>query len=246
MEATDREETEYELAAAILLLWILFSDLRLPSQATYQAFMEGFNRLVRPTLTRIYGRARASLAESQGYNYPTRPTSGSGGPVTVAPGSQTPSPAPSPDGGQTILIPGLNDRINRYADDLYETFRRRQAAATEESHRAPPPPPGTEPGLKPEIPPEEEPKPEFTEADAERIAVTTTTQVHSDGEIDASKDVESRTGKRLVATWFTEPGACPICRPLEGTIREWRTKFPSGPPAHPHCRCHLEWREFLG
>lgn len=230
MEAHDRTETEYELAAAILLLWLIFSDTRLPAQASYQAFMGGFDRLVRPTLTRIYGRARSALAESQGYSYPTRPTGG--GSVTVTPGAP-PTSQPSGGGeGQTILIPGLNDRINRYAEDLYETFRRRQSATSEESHRAPPQPPGEKPDT--EVPPEE-PKPEFTEADAARIAVTTTTQVHSDGEMDASKDVESRTGKRLVGVWRTEPGACKICSPLEGTIKEWRNQFPSGPPAHPHC-----------
>lgn len=91
MEAPDRQETECELAAAILLLWILFSDIRHVGPTAYQLFMESFNRLARPILTRIYGSARAALADTFGLAYPTRPI-GSGD-------------------GQTILVPGQVNRV---------------------------------------------------------------------------------------------------------------------------------------
>ena len=175
MEAPDREETEYDLAAAILLLWVLHDGIRLTGPAAFEAFMDGFNRLVRPTLTRIYGRARAALADSFGQPYPARP-------------------APSGN-GQTILIPGINRRVEQYAADLYETFARRQAANQEKRNA------GQEP-------------PEFSPSDAERIAVTETTRIHSEGELDASRDIESRGGKRLVAVWRTEPGACLVAGTL--------------------------------
>lgn len=44
--------------------------------------------------------------------------------------------------------------------------------------------------------------------------------------------------------WITERDAkvCPICSPLHETDRnEWSLKFPSGPPAHPRCRCYIRY-----
>lgn len=51
-------------------------------------------------------------------------------------------------------------------------------------------------------------------------------------------------GDGLTAIWITERDArvCPICSPLNNQRAEaWADKFPSGPPAHPNCRCHLEY-----
>jgi len=53
-----------------------------------------------------------------------------------------------------------------------------------------------------------------------------------------------------VKEWIAEPDACPICRPLDGTIIGWNDSwaFPDGvragsndlmPPAHPNCRCSV-------
>lgn len=51
-------------------------------------------------------------------------------------------------------------------------------------------------------------------------------------------------GDGLTALWITERDdrVCPICRPLnKRPARDWDTLFPQGPPAHPNCRCHLEY-----
>lgn len=174
----------------------------------WQLFYNGFNEHVRPILTRIYGVARTSVAQQFGHQYQT---------------------TTSPQTGNTVIqIPNLNRIIDQYARDLYETFQRRQVDFEQRRDEA---------RRQAEIDPEAEPivVPEFGEGDAERIAVTTTTEVQSKGEIDGAKDVETRVGQRLVAVWRTEPGACPKCSPYDGTIQEWRRDFPNGPPVHPNC-----------
>lgn len=60
------------------------------------------------------------------------------------------------------------------------------------------------------------------------------------GQIDESK---------LIKRWFTieDDRRCPICIPLHGQIRPFKDSFSSlgftglGPPAHPRCRCFLEF-----
>lgn len=38
---------------------------------------------------------------------------------------------------------------------------------------------------------------------------------------------------------------CPICRPLnQKPSEEWAEEFPEGPPAHPNCRCWLEYSDY--
>lgn len=75
-------------------------------------------------------------------------------------------------------------------------------------------------------------------------AVTMTTAAASGGSL-ASRDLlERRTGVRLAGVWRTEQDAkvCPICLPLGNTNEiVWREQFPGGPPAHPNCRCHLDF-----
>lgn len=43
--------------------------------------------------------------------------------------------------------------------------------------------------------------------------------------------------------WFTAPGACPICQPLEGATAPINGRFPEpggfGPPVHPRCVCGI-------
>lgn len=84
----------------------------------------------------------------------------------------------------------------------------------------------------------------FSEERAEGIAVTETTGAVSEGEIAEARRMERELGVKIVAEWVTERDArvCPICTPLDGQPEEdWREQFPSGPPAHPRCRCYLTW-----
>ena len=83
----------------------------------------------------------------------------------------------------------------------------------------------------------------LTAARAKDIAITETTRGISMGE-KAAVEAIKRDGIKLIARWYTEDDerVCPICEPLDG-MREriWRRRFPFGPPAHPRCRCWLEY-----
>lgn len=205
MEAEDREDEEYYLAAALLLLWADFGEDSLLGTNGWQIFRTRFYERISPILFRIYGKARTKLADEFGYKYPSRTND---------------------DGSTTTTVPGMRNRVEETAREIFERFRGRQQENKNRQQS------GEEPNS-------------FNESDANRDSATTITETQSRGEIDASNDVESRTGVRLVAVWRTEPGACPICAPLEGTTREWRARFPEGPPGHKNCRCHLEWRRFI-
>lgn len=82
----------------------------------------------------------------------------------------------------------------------------------------------------------------FGESRGNRIAVTeTTAAATAGGEAGASLTV----GLSLADIWWTEEDArvCEICRPLHRKPRqEWMAVYPSGPPAHPMCRCFVEYR----
>lgn len=211
MEAPDREEREYELAAAILLLWLLM-DSAWDTGSAWAVFRNGFNQHVRPILTRIYGVARYSVAEQFGNPYP----------VVTAPSGQA-----------TVQIPNLNRTIDRYAVDLFKTLWNRwtgQKQAEREQEQ------------QERINPEEvRPVPEFGQSDADRISVTTTTQIHTNGEMDAVSDIEASGEFVITGILRTEPGACKICEPYDGRS-DWNIQFPKGTPFHPNCRCHIDWR----
>lgn len=72
--------------------------------------------------------------------------------------------------------------------------------------------------------------------DLEREAIDAVTGAQTDAEIDAAKKIEASGQGRFTAIWRTEPGACPICAPLEGTPPSvWKTVAPNGPGVHPNC-----------
>ena len=72
--------------------------------------------------------------------------------------------------------------------------------------------------------------------DLEREAIDAVTSANTDAEIDAAKKIEASGQGRFTAIWRTEPGACPICEPLEGTPPSvWQTVAPNGPGLHPNC-----------
>jgi hypothetical protein len=81
---------------------------------------------------------------------------------------------------------------------------------------------------------------------AEGIAITEVTRAVSAAELGVVSVAQAATGKRMIGIWQTERDArvCPVCRPLDQTRPEvWQRTAPSGPPAHPRCRCFLRYRE---
>lgn len=80
--------------------------------------------------------------------------------------------------------------------------------------------------------------PLFTESRAQAIAVTEITRATSEGEAFAAAVVASVT--RSLATWRwrtqEDDAVCPTCGPLNG-----RREPDVEPPAHPNCRCEMEW-----
>lgn len=80
---------------------------------------------------------------------------------------------------------------------------------------------------------------------AEAIGITETTNAITEGESAAASDIQGELGVTLKPYWVTEADdrVCPVCRPLHGRPRdEWWAEYGSGPPAHPSCRCTLDWR----
>lgn len=78
---------------------------------------------------------------------------------------------------------------------------------------------------------------------AESLTVTEVTRARVAGETEVINDL-NRRGAVITAYWRTEADArvCPICRPLNGADQyRWEQDFPDGPPAHPRCRCTLEY-----
>lgn len=78
---------------------------------------------------------------------------------------------------------------------------------------------------------------------AERVSVTNTTRGVSAAQTSGSKDAANALGIAIDQKWVTERDGkvCPKCSPLNGRPSiEWVDQYPSGPPAHPRCRCKLE------
>lgn len=113
------------------------------------------------------------------------------------------------------------------------------------------PSPDADPGTEPSPPkPPEPPTPEEIDEEiekilgpdrAETVAVTETSNAVTDAS-DAAMDAQGLKG--LDDIWRTERDAkvCYICNSLAGKKREvWAWQFDAGPPAHPNCRCWIEY-----
>jgi hypothetical protein len=73
------------------------------------------------------------------------------------------------------------------------------------------------------------------------MAATETTAAQTAGGEIARRQL---AGLSDLDTWFTrrDDRVCPVCQPLHLAWRaEWQAKFPSGPPAHPMCRCWIRY-----
>lgn len=79
----------------------------------------------------------------------------------------------------------------------------------------------------------------FGPSRAEGVAVTETTNAQTAG---GDAGIEATVGIGPDDLWWTaqDDRVCIICGPLHGTPRsEWEAYFPTGPAAHPRCRCEL-------
>ena len=87
--------------------------------------------------------------------------------------------------------------------------------------------------------------PAFSQARAERIAVTEITRANAASANGLQEHYREKHGLTYRRIWQTheDDRVCPICRPLDGKDeREWSDRFPGGPPAHPNCRCSVSLR----
>lgn len=74
-----------------------------------------------------------------------------------------------------------------------------------------------------------------------RLAVSETTWGISQG---GEWAIKATVGLSEDDTWYTvrDKRVCPICQPLDGRQRSaWTRLFPDGPPAHPFCRCWIQY-----
>lgn len=81
----------------------------------------------------------------------------------------------------------------------------------------------------------------FSIGRAGSIAATETTVATSAG---SEQAIILLVGKSLLDTWYTENDGrvCSVCGPLHGTDRsQWELFHSDGPPAHPGCRCWIEY-----
>lgn len=82
-------------------------------------------------------------------------------------------------------------------------------------------------------------------ARAEGIAITEITKAATTAERAAAGVlVAGGMTAKIVAVWKTSEDAavCKICSPLNDQPEDvWSLQVPSGPPAHPRCRCWLDW-----
>lgn len=91
-------------------------------------------------------------------------------------------------------------------------------------------------------------EPAFGRARAEAIAVTEVTRAYSASVNEYQAELAAE-GIQTERVWHTanDELVCPICGPKNGRPeKEWRDKFPDGPPAHVNCRCAESTRHVEG
>lgn len=78
-----------------------------------------------------------------------------------------------------------------------------------------------------------------------RIAISETGRAITAGGRAIVRRFSLTNEETLVPWWYTEADGrvCEICAPLHNQREEaWQSMFPAGPPAHPRCRCWLEYK----
>ena len=84
-------------------------------------------------------------------------------------------------------------------------------------------------------------EPVFGKNRSDKLAITETTAAQTEG---GEAGIGQTLGKQETDTWFTrrDGDVCERCEPLHGQPRSvWSEQFPSGPPAHPRCRCWIRY-----
>lgn len=75
-----------------------------------------------------------------------------------------------------------------------------------------------------------------------REAVTSVSIMNSDSQKTTATYLSDFRDVKTTFVWIPERDSrtCKICKAMGGTYEEfWSAHFPSGPPAHPNCRCFL-------
>ena len=82
----------------------------------------------------------------------------------------------------------------------------------------------------------------FGDVRANVVGITEATQALSVAAQIHAQRLAAQGVEGVEVRWLTaeDERVCPICRPLDHLPRsKWQEKMPSGPPAHPRCRCRL-------
>lgn len=84
----------------------------------------------------------------------------------------------------------------------------------------------------------------ISDARAATIAATEVTRAAVAAELSAAAAMTLLTGTKMKPLWHTseDDAVCEVCEPLNGTGPEiYGLVSIDGPPAHPNCRCWLDW-----
>jgi len=85
----------------------------------------------------------------------------------------------------------------------------------------------------------------MTDKRAASIAVTETTRAFAEGQKFAGEELRKEfPDVKIEKTWFTnnDDRVCDICGPMDGKSVAYEDDFDAeGPPAHPNCRCWIEF-----
>ena len=87
---------------------------------------------------------------------------------------------------------------------------------------------------------------QFDEARADKIAITETTRSITAGEfgvVGMAVSLGLMSGDEAIWVTAEDEMVCEECEPLNDQPMEvWSVVCPAGPPAHPNCRCELDYR----
>lgn len=231
-DVVDRDKWEAELARVLEVVWTKWSKTNDPDTLTEEGLIEILRENAIDPVWNVWIRAHLDLLEQYGQEQ-----------------------------DQAALAAAFLLFFRQWSEDLSRRWKSRVSQWQEDYRQSQQTPPVTVattsmtisgnqlPVVEPAAPvsPWRRAKHEIVQPhDAKAEAVTSITQTQTDSERRAVATVETRGVERLIPIWVTEPGACPVCSPLEGQPPNvWRLVAPDGPPQHRNCRCSLQWRAFL-